>query len=400
MKLGFVLPRYGIEIHGGAESAARMLAERLAVSDGWSAEVFTSCAVDSQTWADELPPGTFDVNGVTVHRFVSQPKDVATFHARSIELFGAPSTVTEADARAWIDLQGPVCPDVVDAAAASDCALVTFHPYLYWPTVYGVPRLAERAVLHPATHDEPPIFFPPYRQVFESPSGLVFWSDEERDLAQRRFPNITTRPQLVLGIGVEAEPGHAAAARARIGVGDRPYVLCLGKVTEMKGTAALARFFARYKELHPGPLTLVFAGPVADVPPEGLRDVLVAGPVDEETKWGLLRGATALISPSAYESLSLVVLEAWAAGIPVLVNGLCEPTRGHCVRSGGGLWYDGFASFDAALARLAGDSRLAAHLAAAGRRYVDAFYRWPVVLERYVRFLERVHERNQRVAVT
>jgi glycosyltransferase involved in cell wall biosynthesis len=252
--------------------------------------------------------------------------------------------------------------------------------------------MASRAVLHPATHDEPPIHFSLYREVFVEPRALVFWSDEERDLAQRLFPVTATRPQLVLGIGVEASPGDPASARARVGLGDRPYVLCVGNVTEMKGTAVLARFFARFKERHPGPLALVFAGLVADAPPPH-PDIILTGPIDEETKWGLLRGATVLCSPSAFESLSLVVLEAWAAGTAVLVNGLCEPTRGHCRRSGGGLWYDGYATFEVALERLAGDARVRRALAAAGGAYVEQFYRWDTVIDRYAHFLERVAAR-------
>jgi glycosyltransferase involved in cell wall biosynthesis len=389
VKLGLVSPRYGVEVHGGAEGAARMLAERLVQRPGWSAEVFTSCAVEPKTWANELAPGTIDVNGVTVHRFASRPKDVDSFHRRSIELFRSPTSVRLFDALDWVEMQGPACPGALDAADASDCTLITFQPYLYWPTVHGVPRMASRAVLHPATHDEPPIHFSLYRDVFTEARAHVFWSDEERDLAQRLFPVTVTRPQLVLGIGVDAGPGDAAAARAQAGLSDRPYVLCLGNVTEMKGTAALARFFARFKDRHPGPLTLVFAGLVADAPPPH-PDIMLTGPIDEATKWGLLRGATLLCSPSAFESLSLVVLEAWAAGTPVLVNGLCEPTRGHCRRSGGGLWYDGYAMFEVALERLVDDASLRRALAGAGAAYVERFYRWDTVIDQYAHFLERV----------
>jgi glycosyltransferase involved in cell wall biosynthesis len=393
VKLGVVSPRYGVEVHGGAEGAARMLAERLAQRPGWRAEVFTTCAVEPKAWANELSPGTVDVNGVTVHRFPSREKDVQGFHQRSIELFRSPPTVSRSDALDWVDQQGPVCPAAVEAADESDCTLITFQPYLYWPTVHGVPRMASRAVLHPATHDEPPIHFSLYRETFTEPRALVFWSDEERDLAQRLFPATVTRPQLVLGIGVEPGEGDAAAAVARVGLADRPYVLCLGNVTEMKGTAVLARFFARYKERHPGPLALVFAGLVADAPPPH-PDIILTGPIDEATKWGLLRGATVLCSPSAFESLSLVVLEAWAVGTPVLVNGLCEPTRGHCRRSGGGLWYDGYATFDMALDRLVRDPTLRRALAGAGGAYVERFYRWDTVVDRYAHFLERVAARS------
>ena len=40
-------------------------------------------------------------------------------------------------------------------------------------------------------------------------------------------------------------------------------------------------------------------------------DVVVAGRQPEEVKWGALQGCAFVISPSAWESFSLVVLEAW-----------------------------------------------------------------------------------------
>ncbi|MCZ7531676.1 MAG: glycosyltransferase [Acidimicrobiia bacterium] len=124
--------------------------------------------------------------------------------------------------------------------------------------------------------------------------------------------------------------------------------------------------------------------------------MVVAGPVDEATKWGLLRGALALVSPSAYESLSLVVLEAWSVGTPVLVNGACATTRRHCATSGGGLWFEGFGAFDRAVERLVADGDLRAAMGSAGSAYVEARYRWPVVLDRYTSFLVRVAERARR----
>ena len=50
MKLSFVTPRYGTEVIGGAETAARMLAERLCLRPDWEVEVLTSCAMDHLTW--------------------------------------------------------------------------------------------------------------------------------------------------------------------------------------------------------------------------------------------------------------------------------------------------------------------------------------------------------------
>jgi hypothetical protein len=63
-------------------------------------------------------------------------------------------------------------------------------------------------------------------------------------------------------------------------------------------------------------------------------------------------------------------------------------TREHCERSGGGLWFDGYAQFETIVDRIA-DSELGAALAARGAAYVDRSYRWPTIVHRYATFLER-----------
>ncbi len=67
-RVAFVTPRYGMEVMGGAETAARQLAEHLRASTAWESEVHTTCALNPHTWADELSPGTSTLNGVPVHR--------------------------------------------------------------------------------------------------------------------------------------------------------------------------------------------------------------------------------------------------------------------------------------------------------------------------------------------
>ena len=49
--------------------------------------------------------------------------------------------------------------------------------------------------------------------------------------------------------------------------------------------------------------------------------------------------------PSYLESLSMVALEAWALGKPVLANGQCDVLQGQCIRSNGGLYYESFEEF-------------------------------------------------------
>lgn len=395
MKIAYVVPRYGTEVLGGAEYGARMLAERLVARLGWEVEVLTTCALDARTWADEYPPGEVDLNGVRVRRFRSSAGRDPGFEAFSVGVLRAPEAAAPADEQRWIDLQGPVNPDVVSAAADGDADVVVFYPYLYHPTVRGIPAVGRRAVMHPAAHDEPPLRLPLFRDVFAAAGGLVFQTHGERHLAERLFP-VAATPQIVIGLGVEPSAGDAAAARRAAGLAEgEPFLLCLGRVDDGKGTGLLARFFATFKQRRPGPLKLVLAGPVADRPSPS-PDVVVTGPVTEAVKWGLLRGAQALVSPSPFEAFSLVVVEAWTAGTPVLVNANCLATSEHVHRSGGGLAFAGYGQFEVAVERLAGDAGLRDALAARGAAYVERNFTWPVIIDRYRAFLERAATRATR----
>ena len=53
----------------------------------------------------------------------------------------------------------------------------------------------------------------------------------------------------------------------------------------------------------------------------------------------LLAHARALVVPSPYESLSMVLLEAWNRGTAALVNGRCRVLKGQVERADGGLHY-------------------------------------------------------------
>ena len=72
-------------------------------------------------------------------------------------------------------------------------------------------------------------------------------------------------------------------------------------------------------------------------------------------KFDAMAAAELLIMPSYFESLSMVALEAWALGKPVLANGRCDVLKGQCIRSNAGLYYEtlGGVRRDAARARAA-----------------------------------------------
>jgi glycosyltransferase involved in cell wall biosynthesis len=389
MKLAVVTPRYGPQVAGGAETAARLLALRLAELDGWSVEALTTTATDATTWANELPAGVDDDGGVRVHRFSVSGMRSADFDAATDLVVGRPKA-TDAQLDEWIAKQGPVAPELIAAIAESDADVVAFHPFLYHPTVAGIAKVADRAVLHPAAHDEPMLKLRVYPPVFDAARGLAYWTRPEQELVEARF-QVASKPAVVVGLGVESGSGDPAAARAAVGLGadDRPYLLCLGRVDDGKGARLLAECFARYKARRRSPVRLVYAGPVVHAPPAH-PDIVVAGVVDDSVKWGLLQGALALASPSAFESFSIVLMEAWSVGTPALVNARCPVTVDHACRSGGGIPFGDYPTFEVALDRLLNAPTERAALGAAGRAYVEHNYRWPDVLTRYTAFLNRL----------
>ena len=269
---------------------------------------------------------------------------------------------------------------------------MVLSPYLFHPTVRGIAAVANRAVLHPAAHDEATLRLPMFRDVFTAARGLVFYTHAEQKLVESRFP-VAATAQIVLGLGCDAPPVVPGADGDPTGLGGRPYVVCLGRVESSKGTDSLARAFVRYQERHPSPLALVFVGPVLDRP-LAHPDIVVTGAVDEATKWAILRGAVALVSPSAFESFGLVLLEAWQAGTPVLVNGASDATRELCERSGGGLWFRTDAEFEVALRRMVEHPDLRASLARAGAHHVATRLTWPVIVRRYRAFLRSLADRH------
>lgn len=389
MRLGLLSPRYGEEVVGGTEHWLRSLCEHLARTRGWTVEAFTTCAVSAETWADEYPPGRTSLNGVTVNRYRSvSGRDPGYLHAYP-RVRRDPRSLDRAGADEYVRQVGPVCPAAVDAAVDAGCDLVAVTPYLYWPTVEAVPRLGRRAIFHGAAHDEPELYFPMMPGVFGAVGGFAFNTYAERDLVESTFP-VGHLPSAVIGNAVDEGAGDPAAARRALGLGpDEPFALCLGKVERSKGTTALAEMWAHLHRRRPGAPRLVMMGPVHDRPAD-CEAVVLAGRQPDPVKWGALAACRFLVAPSAQESFSLVVIESWLAGRPVLVNGRCGPTVEHCRRSGGGLWFDQYGDFEAAADRFFADPELVARMGRRGESYARGTFDWDAVLDRYEELAGRI----------
>lgn len=389
LDLLFVVQRYGADVAGGAEAACRQVAERLAAR-GHRVEVATTCARSYVTWEDHYPPGRTEMAGVVVNRFpVDHVREQTRFSALSARvLFGegpAPYHLQEA----WVEQQGPRSSPLLDFLAedSSRFDVAVFFTYLYWTTWAGLPVAARTTptVLQTTAHDERPFHLPVYDAPMRAADGFLCLTPEEAALVAAKVGR--HRPMGTPGLGVDLEVrGVASRFRHRFGLGDRPYLLYLGRVDPHKGASELLAHFSAYKERNEGDLALVVVGEeVAKVPHH--QDIVTTGFVDEATKHDALAGMLALALPSYYESFSMVLCEAWAQRRPGLVQGRCQVLAGQAHRSGGAIPYVGFGEFEVAVDELLLRPDLADQLGRQGRAYVEAHYSWPNVLALYESFL-------------
>ncbi len=392
MKLLSVVQRYGVEVFGGAEQFTRKMATQL-VDRGHDVDVATSCAVSYYDWADVYEPGLSELEGVAIHRWqVSHPRNHDIFGEINPRMLAGPKPVPEYLQRTWMREQGPELPGFEEWLweNARDYDAVIFNTYQYWPTWAGLRQASGRVptVLHPLAHDEPSLYLPIFDLMYQLPSALAFLTEEEGELVQRRFA--VKQPTAITGIGVDLDiSGDGERFRKQYDLGDRPYVVCVGRIDPHKGSDELFDFFVAYKQRNPGPLALVVVGePIKPLPKHD--DVFVTGFVDETVKDDAVDGCTLSVQPSYFESFSMVLTEAWAQYKPTLVNGHSAVLAGQAMRSGGALPYRGFAEFETALDMVLNEPDIAERLAKAGRSYVERRYAWPVVMDRYERFLQNI----------
>ncbi len=378
MRLLFVTQRYGAQVIGGAETHARRLAERLAARH--RVEVATTTALDYWTWANHYPAGCAEVNGVPVRRFPvrkRRARDFKTFEDRV-----ATREHSLADEHHFLERQGPVVPQLLDFLHREGYGYdaVFFYTYLYYPTVYGLPQVPQRAILIPTAHDEWALRLAPCRALFHIPRAIGYLTPEERDLVHTSFRNEHV-PSEVIGVGLDPPPAHSPGAfRATRGLVGH-VVLYLGQVVEAKGCDELFAHWAAYRDRDGAPdATLVLAGPVRMRLPDR-ADIVALGEVSETEKYAALAAAHALVNPSRFESLGIALLEAWQVGTPVLVPSQNAVTAGQVGRSGGGTTYGSTAEFIAALDGLLADRERGE----AGRAWVERECSWEAVEERVER---------------
>jgi glycosyltransferase involved in cell wall biosynthesis len=214
---------------------------------------------------------------------------------------------------------------------------------------------------------------------------MLYLTPEEAQLVGGRAAR--TPPSAVVGFGLDPATPVPAGREilARRGVPE-DFVLYVGRVDPNKGCETLFRYFQRHLDQGGRPVRLVLAGrPAMEIPDH--PHITGLGFVSAVERDALLAHARLLFMPSPFESLSIVLLEAWNQGRPALVNGHCQVLKGQTLRANGGLYYLSFPEFTRALDLLLAHPEVADRLGQQGRRYVESHYRWPGVMAEIESFL-------------
>ncbi len=372
MKVAVVSPR----LHepgtvGGAETLLHSLALD-AVALGHEVELLCTCAKDHRTWANELPPGSFERDGMTVRRFPVDPRDMDAWARVQIALQNG-EEVSDAEAVAWLE-NSVNARELVGRLRDGGYDRVLAGPYLFgltWSVARAVPG---KTLLVPCFHDEPYSHVGPLLDAFRGVRGFLFNTEPERELAHRLMPGLAPRVEAVVAMGLEPFEVSKTAFAERTGV-RAPYVVYSGRREEGKGTPVLVDFVDAFRRRTGRDLHLVMTGSGDVQVPSSLAPAFHdLGFVSEAEKREAMAGAVAFVHPSLNESLSIVLLESWLARTPALVHAKSPVLRSQCERANGGLWFRDYPEFEEELLLLLDDPATATALAARGRAWTVETY--------------------------
>jgi glycosyltransferase involved in cell wall biosynthesis len=387
MKLAFVVQRYGLEINGGAELHCRWVAEHM--KKFHDVEVLTTCAFDYVTWNNHYPEGEDVINGIPVRRFpVDRPRNPERFGRIQNHILDNEHSSDEE--LKWMEEEGPLTPALIDYIRShrDEYDYFIFFSYRYYHSYWGVNSVPRQSILVPTAEHDAVIHLNLFKELFRKPRAIIYNSIEEKNMINTISSNRHMAADVV-GVGTEIPARFSEEEfRQKFGVGE-DYVVYIGRIDRNKGCDLLFRYFARFKEEIPNSTKLVLVGSSKlNIPARS--DIEYLGFLSEEDKFSALAGASILMMPSFFESLSMVTLEAWALGKPVLANARCEVLKGQCLRGRAGLFYENYPEFRETLKLLLRSSRLRKAMGKNGQDYFKRNYSWSVIENKYLSLLGRL----------
>jgi len=387
--LAFVIPWYGEDIPGGAEAACRSLVKTLSRA-GLPVEVLTTCVREFRSdWSENHhPEGQSSESGVKVRRFRVRPRDTAAFDRVNYKLMQGQAVSSEEEQIFVAEMiNSPGLYEYIDGHRNQYVFL--FIPYMFGTTYWGSQVCPERSLLIPCLHDESYARMEVFRRMVERVKGLIFLSPEEQNLAQRLY-HLGLAKTRVIGVPLDCS-WQADRQRFVDKYGVQDFLLYAGRTDKGKNADLLIEYFCRYAgETDPNRTLVFIGGGEVQVPDSQRSRIVQLGFLPQQDKYDCYAAALALCVPSVTESFSIVMMESWLAGRPVIVNRACAVTTDYCRRSNGGLYFSDYEEFREIVKELARNPATAGILGQQGRRFVCENYSPERVVDQYLRALKEL----------
>ena len=391
-KIAFVVPWYGDKIPGGAETELRGLIKDLQ-KNKIELEVLTTCVEKfvSDWNKNYYKPGDYVEDGIKIKRFKVRKRDTKKFDKINFKLMNNQKITTEEEQKFFEEMVRSVDLENYIEKNMDDYSLFCFIPYMFGTTYYGVKKSKKKAVIIPCLHDESYAYMETIKEIFNISSASIFHAKPEQELAKRLYSmkNVKTP---VLGEGLDFNiPDKLEGFKEKYNL-KNPYILYAGRKDEGKNVHLLLKYFSIFKEKNAFidlDLVLIGGGEI-QIPKNIKENVHDLGFVSIDDKDRAYANSLTLIQPSINESFSIVIMESWAVGTPVIVNDKCEVTKNFAIESNGGLYFNNYFEFEEILKFYINNPNIANKLGQNGKEYVFKNFDREIVTKKYIDFFKEL----------
>lgn len=390
-KIGFVIPWFADDIPGGAEAELRGLVSHLSKA-GMELEVLTTCIkqADSDWGENYYKEGADTAAGVPVRRFPVEKRDEGAF-GRVVSKLHRDEKISLSEEMIYID-EMYKCPSMYEYMKKNedDYEFFVFIPYLFATTYYGCKMFAHKAVVIPCLHDESYAYLKCFRDVFTNVRGMIFHALPEYELADKLYDLSAVNAQ-VLGEGIYTDmSGDADRFRQKYEI-DNEFVLYAGRKDIGKGVHLLPGFISAYNLHNDSDIKLILiGGGDISIASSDKKYVIDLGYVPIQDKYDAMSAALCLCQPSTLESFSLVVMESFICGRPVIVNEMCAVTSHFARVSGGGLYFSDYRDFAGCVDYFLSNPETARIMGENGRKFAVENFNWDVIVEKYTKYFHEI----------
>ena len=259
------------------------------------------------------------------------------------------------------------------------------YSHVYYTTLYA----PEKTIVIPTMHYHKTAFRSTLTQVFTKAAYIAFNTTAEQKLARKIF-GMHMAPHSIVSVGIElSAPSDWAVTQEKYNLPDE-YMLYVGRVDQGKLNNVYT-YFLNYKKVYPNSdLKFVLVGKQYS-DPFNHPDIIYTNFVEEQEKTSIIQHAKIVISPSLYESLSLILLEAMALKKAKLVNSNCNVLKEHCHKSNNAaLYYTNEKSFIDKLHMLDSSTNLRLEMGEKGYSYVNSNYDWNIIMNKLKHVIENI----------